>query len=117
LRNAGVNVIAFTDRFERGTEDEVWLAQVRNRNWLLFTRDDRWRYNRAELLAIIAARARAFIFTSQSSAAEIAQMIWVALPKIAAIADVEAAPYIYKVSRRNAVEIIYPSPTFRFPLR
>ena len=119
LRNAGANVIAFTERFERGTEDEIWLGQIRDRNWLLFTRDDRWRHNRAELLAVISARARAFIFTSQGSAADIARVIWAALPKIAAIAEANTppAPYIYKVSRRIAIDIVYPSPKFRFPLR
>lgn len=112
-------MIAFTERFDRGTEDEIWLQQVRDRNWLLFTRDDRWQYHRAELLAIISARARAFIFTSQGSAAEIGHIIWVALPKIAAIADANtpAAPYVYRVSQRNTIEIVYPSPKFRFPVR
>jgi PIN like domain len=119
LRHAGVNVITFTERFARGTEDEIWLDQVRDRGWLLFTRDNRWHHHRAELLAIISARARAFIFTSQGSAAEIAHVIWVALPRVAAIADenVPPAPYIYKASPRRAIEIIYPSAKFRFPLR
>jgi hypothetical protein len=58
LRNGGANVIAFTERFERGTDDEVWLGEVRDKGWLLFTRDDRWRYHRAELLAIIAEGCR-----------------------------------------------------------
>lgn len=55
LRNAAVNVIRFTERFARGTEDETWLTEVRDRDYLLFTRDDRWHYHRAEPLAIIAA--------------------------------------------------------------
>jgi hypothetical protein len=58
-----VNVIAF-------------IGQVRARGWLLFTRDDRWHYHRTELLAIIAARARAFIFTSQGNAEEISHAVW-----------------------------------------
>jgi hypothetical protein len=112
-----VNVIAFTERFTRGTEDELWLVQVRDRGWLLFTRDDRWHHHRAELLAIVAARARAFIFTSQGSAAEIAHVIWRELPRIAEIAqaDTPPAPYIYKVTQAG-VQIVFPSPKFRFPL-
>ena len=117
MRDGGVNVIAFTERFARGTEDETWLAQVRDRGWLLFTRDDRWRYHRAELRAIIAARARAFIFASQGSAEEIAHVVWRTLPKIAEIADANTppAPYIYKATQ-SGVQIVFPSPKFRFPL-
>lgn len=112
-----MNVIAFTERFSRGTEDETWLAQVRDRSWLLFTRDDRWHYHRAELLALIAARARAFIFTSQGSAEEIAHAVWRVLPRIAEIAELNAppAPYLYKVTQ-SGVDIVYPSPKFRFPM-
>ena len=117
LRNAGVNVIAFPERFTRGTDDEVWLAEVRDRKWLLFTRDDRWRYNRTELLALIMAQARAFIFTSQGSAAEISDAVLHALPQIAEIVETgtPAAPYIYRVTR-TGVTIVFPSPKFRFPL-
>jgi len=117
LRNAGVNVIAFTERFDRGTDDETWLSQVGDRRWLLFTRDDRWHYHRAELLAIVAARARAFIFTSQGSAREIADAIWKVLPQIAEIAQTNdpAPPYIYKVTA-GGVQLVYPSPRFKFPL-
>jgi hypothetical protein len=113
-----VNVIAFTERFARGTHDETWLAQARDRGWLLFTRDDRWHYHRAELLALIAARARAFIFTSQGSAEEIAHAVWRALPKIAEIADLDTppAPYIYKVTQ-SGVQIVFPSSKFRFPMK
>lgn len=111
-----MNVISFTERFPRGTDDEVWLTQVRDRRWLLFTRDDRWHYHRAELLAIIEARARAFIFTSQGSAREIADAVWRALPKIAHIAELSSppSPYIYKVTQ-SGIQIVYPSPSFRFP--
>lgn len=118
LRNAGVNVISFTERFARGTDDETWLSQVRDRGWLLFTRDDRWHYHRAELLAIIAAQARAFIFTSQGSAQEIADAVWRALPKIANIAEISSPPppYIYKVTH-SGIQIVYPAPSFRFPTR
>lgn len=117
LRAGGVNVIGFTERFARGTEDEIWLGEVRDRGWLLFTRDDRWHHHRAELLALISARARAFIFTSQGSAGEIAHVVWRALPKIAEIAGANTppAPYIYKVTQ-SGVDIVYPSPKFRFPL-
>ena len=117
MRNAGVNVITFTERFERGTDDETWLSEVRDRRWLLFTRDDRWHYHRAELLAIITARARAFIFTTQGNALEVSHAVWSALPKIAEIAEANtpAAPYIYKVTA-SGVQIVYPSPKFRFPL-
>jgi hypothetical protein len=112
-----VNVISFTERFERGVDDEVWLGQVRDKRWLLFTRDDRWHYHRAELLALIAARAKAFIFTSQGNAEEIAHVVWSALPAIAAIAerDTPPAPYIYKVTQRG-LDIVYPSAKFRFPV-
>ena len=81
------------------------------------TRDDRWHYHRAELLAIIAARARAFIFTSQGSADEIAHVVWRALPKIADITESNSLspPYIYKVTL-SGVDIVYPSPKFKFPL-
>lgn len=117
LRNAGVNVITFTERFSRGTHDELWLKEVHDRGWLLFTRDDRWHYHRSELLAIIEARGRAFIFTSQGSAAEIADFVWRALPKIADIAEQNhpPAPYIYKVTAAG-VQIVYPSTAFRFPM-
>ena len=117
LRNAGVDVITFTGRFLSGTDDETRLYEVRDRRWLLFTRDDRWHYHRAELLALIAARARAFIFTSQGSAQEVSHAVWSALPQIAEIAEENqpAAPYIYKVTawcadRLSVAEIQIPAP-------
>jgi hypothetical protein len=117
LPNAAVNVIRFAERFARGTEDETWLTEVRDRNYLLFTRDDRWHYHRAELLAIIAARARSFVFTSQGSAREIADAVWRALPKIANIVELSSPqpPYIYKVTQAG-IQIVYPSPRFKFPM-
>lgn len=44
LREAGATIVRATERFDRGTPDEVWLADAGKHNWVVLTRDKRIRY-------------------------------------------------------------------------
>ena len=63
LREAGAAVERLTERFPKGTQDEVWLAEAGRNDWIVLTRDKRIRYRQLERLALQAAKVRAFVFT------------------------------------------------------
>ena len=48
LRQSGANVVRASDRFPRGTEDEVWLTEAGRNAWIVLTRDKRIRYRQNE---------------------------------------------------------------------
>ncbi|HEV8659135.1 MAG TPA: hypothetical protein VGS96_10950 [Thermoanaerobaculia bacterium] len=65
MRDAGAQVVPLFDEFERGTPDPVWLPVVTSRGWILLTKDDKWRYRHEEMMILIRAKARAFVFVSK----------------------------------------------------
>ena len=63
LRDAGAAVERLTERFPKGTLDEIWLAEAGRNGWVVLTRDKRIRYRELERLTLQAAKVRAFVFT------------------------------------------------------
>lgn len=104
LRDAGATVERARQHFTPGTPDEVWLAAVGKRGWIVFTRDKRIRFRALERESLIDARVRAFVFiggnvTSADTAAALAK----AFPKVVKIAASERPPFIYNIGRSGNV--------------
>lgn len=100
LRDAGATVERATERFPRGTPDEVWLAEAGRKRWVVLTRDQRIRYRQLEVLALREARVRAFVFTGGNvTVKDTASILVAALKRLARIASVDPGPFIYHLGR------------------
>jgi hypothetical protein len=65
LREAGEEVRVHDEHFPQDTRDEVWLADVGQRGWVVLTKDKHIRYRALEIHALRAADVRAFVLTSR----------------------------------------------------
>lgn len=62
LRAAGVDVRAHDDVFAQDTDDEVWLADVGDRGWIVLTKDVLIRRDSLQRQVLLAANVAAFVF-------------------------------------------------------
>ena len=100
LREAGAAVERLTERFPKGTQDEVWLAEAGRNDWIVLTRDKRIRCRQLERLALQAAKVRAFVFTGGNvTAKETGAILAGALGRIAKIAQADPGPFNYHIGR------------------
>lgn len=90
--------------FASGTKDEVWLAEVGTKGWIVLTKDDRIRYHPLERQALIENDVGAIILPRGNLKAEdMAKIFITALPAIKRIALRESRPFIYRVSASGAL--------------
>jgi len=100
LREAGARVERSTDRFAKGTRDEVWLAAAGHNGWIVLTRDKRIRYRQLERLALQAAKVRAFVFTGGNvTSKDTGAILAGALDRMTKIARADPGPFIYHIGR------------------
>ena len=100
LREAGAAVIRLTERFDKGTPDQVWLAEAGRNRWIVLTRDKRIRYRQLERLALHAARVRAFVFTGGNvSGKDTGAILAGASGRLIKIARANPGPFIYHIGR------------------
>lgn len=100
LRDAGATVQRLTERFPKGTPDEVWLAEAGRNGWVVLTRDKRIRYRQLERLALQAAKVRAFVFTGGNvTGEETGAILAGSLDRVTKIARADAGPFIYHIGR------------------
>lgn len=110
LRQAGIKVEVHDDHFRQGTPDEVWLAEVGKRGWIVLTRDKRIRRRATELAALVKAKVGAFVLTSKDmDAVGIASAFINALPTIRRYAASQPRPFIATFTKSGDVKLIYPS--------
>jgi hypothetical protein len=60
LRSVGEQVEVHDDHFPKDANDEVWLAEVGAKSWVILSKDDRIRRNPVEREALLAAGVAAF---------------------------------------------------------
>lgn len=98
LRAAGATVERLTDRFPKGTPDEIWLAYAGSRNCIVLTRDKRIRYRQLERLALTEAKVRAFVFTGGNvTMKDTASILVKSLPHIDRLCKTQSGPFIYHI--------------------
>jgi hypothetical protein len=108
LRDAGEQVRVHDDHFPQGTKDEVWLTEVGNQGWVVFTKDTRIRYHKIETEALRRANVRAFVLSSKGdlSGQEMAGIFLKALPSIKAHCRKTSPPFIALVYKAGTVALI-----------
>jgi predicted nuclease of predicted toxin-antitoxin system len=106
LLRAGLRVETHDDHFKRDEEDQVWLAEVSARSWIIFTKDQRLRYRPLEISALRASRARVFVLIAGNlKGSEIAVTLEAALPRIQRILTSRAGPFIARISKDALVTV------------
>lgn len=101
LRAAGLRLLTLSEHYgipaDEGVADDEWLELAGRRGWVVFMKDTRIRYNRAEREAVKAHRVRCFCLANQSLAGD--EMAARFLDNLAAIerACEEPGPFIYAV--------------------
>jgi predicted nuclease of predicted toxin-antitoxin system len=104
LRGAGIPFMAHRDVFDDDTPDQIWLAEVGRRGWVVVTRDQNIRRRPNELAAVRAARIHLFALTSGNlSAAETATLVLRAWPAIRRAVAAHAPPALWSVTRGGEV--------------
>jgi hypothetical protein len=110
MRSANLDVKVLREEFHAGAKDEDWLPVAAAKGWILFTKDDRWRFRRAEKDILINANARAFVFVSKSARAhEIVETIMACLGKIARIIATEPAPFVAHILLSKHINVVFPN--------
>jgi hypothetical protein len=107
LRDIGETVEIHDDHFAPDARDEVWLAEVGRRGWIVLTKDDRIRYRVTERTALTSANVRAFVLTStQMQGSEMVAAFLKALPRMKRLLTNRPAPFIARVSRHGTVSLV-----------
>lgn len=107
LRAQGVRVEVHDDHFPPDAKDSEWLPEVGARGWVVVTCDQRIRYRRNELAALLRNRVRAFAFTQgNSTAEEMAEAFLKALPKILRLVEKRQGPFIATISKEADVRVV-----------
>lgn len=88
LRAAGLRLTTLSEHYgiprDETVPDEEWLELAGTRGWLVFMKDTRVRYNRAEREAVRSHEVRCFCLSSQSLTGEqMADRFLHNLPRIA----------------------------------
>lgn len=101
LREHGLRLVTLAEHYgipaDETIADEEWLELAGQRGWVVFMKDTRVRYNRAEREAVKAHAVRCFCLSSQSLPAdEMAARFLDNLDAIESACD-EAGPFIYAV--------------------
>ena len=92
--------------FAPGTEDSVWLPTVGKEGWVLFTCDQRIRYNDLERTKIIQHRIGAFVLTSGNlSGAMMGAAVTAAAKKMKSMVRKQKRPFIAYVSKSGDVAV------------
>ena len=107
LRAVGEEVRIHDEHFPQDAKDEVWLAEVGKRGWVVLTKDKHIRYRASEIQALRAANVRAFVLTSRGdlTGAEVSQIFVKALPSIKRLCEKTAPPFVALVDRGGNVRL------------
>jgi len=115
LRAAGARVEVHADHFTPGERDEIWLAEVAGRGWIVLSKDLRIRYRGLALKAIERTLARVFVLkrSEDLTGPEMAEIFVQALPAIYRKARDPFPPFIAKVGKDGSVAHWWPLRTGR----
>jgi hypothetical protein len=101
LRAAGLRLVTLSEHYgipaDEDVADDEWLELAGRRGWVVFMKDTRIRYNRAEREAVKANRVRGFCLANQRLSGD--EMAARFLSNLDAIvrACAEPGPFIYAV--------------------
>lgn len=102
LRAFGENVIHLKDRFPENAPDADWLEYIGKRQIILVTRDERIRWNPAEVAAVRRYKVGAFVLGGKGlSKCRLIQQVIRNWPRIKDYATKSKRPFIYRVPPRG----------------
>jgi hypothetical protein len=106
LHKAGHQCELHDDHFSPGTPDNVWLAEVGARTWVVLTKDERIRYRPLELQALRNAKLRAFILVCGNvRGADTADILLKAMSRIIDILGRYRGPFVYYVYKNSSMRL------------
>ena len=92
--------------FKQDTPDEVWLTEVGNKGWVVFTKDKMIRKRVEEYLALTEANNAVFVFTGHGATGqETADAFKNALPAIKKLLAKQQRPFIAGVSKMGKLTL------------
>lgn len=111
LKILDLPIESHADHFSHDTPDDVWLAAVARRGWVVVTNDKRIRFNQAERRAIVDHRVGCFVFTSGNRTKwGLLQILAKAWAGIQDIADTSERPFIFSLHGDGSLHRLYPQP-------
>jgi len=106
LIDAGLRVVLHDDHFTQDCPDEVWLAEVGRRNWIVITRDSRIRYRVVEREAVIANGVRVISLTGRNLAFdELGSTFAEAADVVERFVEHNPGPFIATMSRSGQLRL------------
>src|SRR5688572_22323123 len=94
----GESVTHLQDHYSPDAADTDWLPRIGQDEWILLTRDDRVRFNPAELAALKQHRVGAFFLGGKSrSRWDIIQQVVRNWPRMNELADKTSRPFAFRV--------------------
>jgi predicted nuclease of predicted toxin-antitoxin system len=106
LRAAGEQVEVHDDHFARDATDEVWLAAVGAKGWIVLSKDDRIRRDSVERAALVTAGVAAFFLgRSDLRGDQMARALASALPAMKKALRRFSVPFIAGVSMTGDVHV------------
>jgi predicted nuclease of predicted toxin-antitoxin system len=110
LRAAGATVHVHEDYFPPDAKDEVWLAEVGRRGWIVLTKDRKIRYRAIERIALLNAGVGAFILTAGNfNGEDMAKVFVKALPRIQKFLEKHERPFIANITGSGSVSMLFQS--------
>ncbi len=108
LRDVGASVRTHDESFPPDCPDAEWLSVAGREQWVVITSDKRIRYRLNECEALLKARVRAFVLTSNKnlSGREIGACFVRALPEMQAFLKRHPAPFIAHVWKDGTVKLM-----------
>jgi PIN like domain len=109
LRAAGLRLVTLSEHYtipaDEGIADDEWLGLAGSRGWVVFMKDTRIRYNRAEREAVKAHCVRCFCLANQNLGAD--EMAARFLDNLGAIgrACEQPGPFMYAVHRTRVEKL------------
>lgn len=108
LNEAGLKVEFHADHFADDAADEVWIAEVGRRGWIVLTKDKAIRRRDAELQAVVDAGVRMFTLSGGNMTGKEMEGVFVANRlKMGRFLKDHLPPFIARVSRSGIVRV-YP---------
>jgi predicted nuclease of predicted toxin-antitoxin system len=108
LRGSGEDVRVHDDLFAQDTDDEVWLADVGQRRWVVLTKDVLIRRDSLQRLALLGANVAAFVLArGDVSGSVMASAFVTALPRMKKCLRRFDAPFIASVTVGGDVAVMY----------
>lgn len=109
LKAKGARVERHRDYYKPDEDDQVWLAQVASKGWVVISQDQ---FNELERQALRNAGGRAFLVVHlEMKGEDEAAMIVAALPKMLRILKSNSPPFVARIY--NSKKILLTSSGFR----